>query len=221
MKQLNIQMIWPALLLLAGSFFSCNELPDFPVEYRVQVRNVWSVDSHPVDYPQTARISPFLVFSHKQNTEAFVVGLPATDGIKQLAETGSLTILSEEVDIFRGGDRALDRSTGNGLVFIQTSSVRLGFNDAHHYLTFLAQVSPSPDWFLALKGLNLRDSQGWIDSMRVYPTVFDAGTDNGTTYNSPDFPQEPRNTVQPFTGSPLANNGTIAPLVEVTIVRLK
>lgn len=209
------------LLVLVTGMISCNEQPDFPVEYSVRVRNVWSVNSHPVDYPQTAHISPFLVFSHKPGTQAYVVGLPATDGVKQMAETGSLTLLYEEVDIFRGGDRALDRSTGNDLVFLQTSTVRLGFNDDHHQLTFLAHIGPSPDWFLSLKALDMKDSEGWIDSMRVYPTVFDAGTDNGTTYNSPDFPQEPRNTVQPFTGSPLASNGSIPPLVEVTIVRLK
>lgn len=217
MKQLLVTLLFGA----AFFFFSCDKQQEFPVEYRVSFKSIWSAQSHPVDYPQAAHFSPFLVFSHKPTTEAYTVGLIATEGIKSMAETGDLVKLAEEIDILRGGDRALDRSTGARIEFQQTSSVRLGFNDDHTNLTLVSMIAPSPDWFVALKAVDLKVNGAWVDSLSLSPIALDAGTDLGNTFTSENNEVNPRFTISEINSLPLASNGVVAPLTQVTVVRIK
>lgn len=58
-------------------------------------------------------------------------------------------------------------------------------------------IYPSPDWFVGVSGLELCLSNGsWIDEkvMNLYP--YDAGTDSGPTYISPDQPTVPKEAIR-------------------------
>lgn len=210
--------------MLFGAMFitSCTEdRPTFPVEYEIRFQNQWSAQTHPVDYPQDAYFTPFITYSHKQDAKLFNVGLIASDGIKQYAETGIINKINEEIDIVRGGGRALDRDMGFEVDFLQTSTVRLGFNDVSHYLTLLSRIAPSPDWFVAIDQFDMSPNGEWVDSLVLYPEAYDAGTDNGQTFYSTDTPQEPRNGISVITNQPLADNGVVAPMATVTLIRVK
>lgn len=216
------QIAYSIALVMMLFFNACTkDRPTFAVEYEVRVTCLWSVDSHPADYPQTAELAPFEVFSHKLGTEAFTVGLLCSEGIRQMAEVGNLITLQEEIDLFRAGDRALDRDMGQSITFLRTSSVRLGFSETHHLFTLMAKISPSPDWFIAAQGVELYNGSSWIDSMDVYPEAYDAGTDRGQTFVAANIPAQPREAVQIIRSQPLADNGVVAPLARITLVRVK
>lgn len=208
-------------LMLMVSLVSCTKQQNFPVKYSISFTSTWSAQTHPTDYPQDAHFTPFEVFSHKASTEAYTVGYIATDGIKDMAETGRLTKLEEEIDIFRGGDRALDRASGLSVDYLQTSTVFLGFNDDHSYFTLVSMIGPSPDWFVGLKAVPLKVNGEWVDSLVLTPTVLDAGTDNGISFTSDDNPAIPPNVISTITSQPLADNGVVAPMARVTVVRVK
>ena len=211
------------VLVCSVCFVACTkDTPTFPVEYELRFRNEWSAQTHPVDYPQDAHFTPFVTYSHKQDAKLFNTGLIASAGIKQYAETGIINTINEEIDIIRGGGRALDRDLGAADVyFYQTSAVRLGFNDESHYLTWLSRIAPSPDWFVAIDQFDMRPNGEWADSIVIYPDAYDAGTDNGQTFYSSDLPAEPRNAIDLIRSQPLADNGVVAPMASVTLVRLK
>ncbi len=191
------------------------------MEYRVNVQNIWGVDSHPTDYPSRPRLEPFLVVSHRPTTKLFDLSLPATEGIKSMAETGFMVQLEDEVDILRGGDRALDRSLGDRLVFFETSSVFLGFNETHTHLTLVARIGPSPDWFVAAYGINLKPNEQWVDTLTIYPGAYDAGTNLAQTFTAEAIPANPRMPVSVITTVPLAYNGVVSPLAKITLERIK
>lgn len=216
-------MKYGVCLLISILFIaSCTEdRPTFPVEYEIRFQNQWSAQTHPVDYPQDAYFTPFITYSHRQGAKLFNVGLIASDGVKQYAETGIINKINEEIDIIRGGGRALDRDMGFEVEYIRTSTVRLGFNDASHYLTLMSRIAPSPDWFVAIDEFDMSPNGEWVDSLVLYPEAYDAGTDNGQTFYSTDMPTEPRNAVSVIASQPLADNGVVAPMANVTLVRVK
>lgn len=49
---------------------------------------------------------------------------------------------------------------------------------------------------------------------------WDAGTDGGRGYESPDEPVNPRRPIVPLTGFPVATGGVVAPMARVTMTRL-
>ncbi|MGH0167765.1 UNVERIFIED_CONTAM: hypothetical protein FKN15_053126 [Acipenser sinensis] len=62
-------------------------------------------------------------------------------------------------------------------------------------LSFIVRIVPSPDWFVGVDSLNLCDGDRWKEqlSLDLYP--YDAGTDSGFTFSSPDFATIPQDTV--------------------------
>ncbi len=208
-----------AVILLSSS--CVKEQQRYPVQYTISVQNIWGVDSHPTDYPANPRIDPFLAVSHRASTNLFDLSLPASEGITQMAETGFMVKLEEEVDIQRGGDLALDRSLGDRMGFFETSGVFLGFNDTHTYLTLLARINPSPDWFVSAYKVNLKPNGEWVDTMVIYPDAYDAGSNLAQTFTGEPIPANPRFPVSLITTVPLANNGVVPPLVKVTVVRTR
>ena len=57
----------------------------------------------------------------------------------------------------------------------------------------MSKLVPSPDWFVGLDSLSLCDggSGRFVDSVTVEADPLDAGTDNGFTFTSPNWPTTP------------------------------
>ncbi len=72
-------------------------------------------------------------------------------------------------------------------------------------LSFIVRLVPSPDWFVGIDSLNLCEGDNWIEniSLDLYP--YDAGTDSGFTFSSPNFetiPQDKITQVMSKSGQP-------------------
>jgi hypothetical protein len=106
----------------------------------------------------------------------------------------------------------LDRSPG-------TVSLSFEVTRSHPLVTLVTMVAPSPDWFVGVHDLNLIQNGDWVSSLTVDLDPYDAGTDSGTTYQSPDRETNPRQTIQRITGAPFAVNGTVAKLGTYTFQR--
>jgi hypothetical protein len=81
-------------------------------------------------------------------------------------------------------------------------------------------IAPSPDWFVGVDSLSLIEEGQWAASKVVTLYGFDAGTDNGATYTSPDQVTTPRGVIRRFTGFPALVNGVIVPFGTFTFTRL-
>lgn len=62
-------------------------------------------------------------------------------------------------------------------------SAEFSVDRAHHLMSFLAMLGPSPDWNVGLSGEDLctRDC-GWVQRLVKDLVPWDAGTDSGVTY---------------------------------------
>lgn len=179
--------------------------------YTITFQSEWSNETHPHDnFPGNAHFSPLIGATHTLSTTLWLPGELASPGIEQMAETGATNQLRSE--IIANGAAIGQMITGSGLsrtpgeVIIPTITI----NREHPAVTLVTMIAPSPDWFVSVHAFSLLDEAGqWKDQvvMELYP--YDAGTDDGVDYSSPNAEPEmhqPISSLQgttPFSSAPI------------------
>lgn len=69
------------------------------------------------------------------------------------------------------------------------SKFRLSLSDWQ--LSLMVKMIPSPDWFVGVDSLNLCEGNRWKQGVTIDLQPYDAGTDSGFTFSSPNFPTSP------------------------------
>lgn len=176
--------------------------------YRVTFNATWSQASHPhpdgaASFPDNAHFSPLIGATHSEDAHFWAPGELASSGIEQMAETGGISGLREEISA--AGSDALDLLQGGGAQSPGDATVQRFQADLDHPLvTLVTMVAPSPDWFVGVHGLSLLDEQGaWRETITVTLTAYDAGSDDGVDYRSAN--------AEPATHQPIANMRGMAP----------
>jgi len=224
-KRLSINVLSLVTLL----FFSCSkekneETPVFKggTEYMVTFNIDWNTTDFPTNYPSNAHFSKLIGWSHDSTQNLFEVGDIASAGLKNMAETGATSPLDAEFvelinegkgfNYFIGGN--LSKGTGEIILKVEVTK-------EYPSVTLATMIAPSPDWFIAVKNINLLENNSFVNQKIVDAQVYDAGTDNGETYTSPNEITSPQKQITLFFDSPLGNglklNATIA---TVTFTRL-
>ncbi len=190
--------------------------------YRVTFQGTWSAASHPVDFPSTAHFSPLVGGTHNAAARFWSEGLAASTGIKDMAERGRTTPLDQEVEIAITAGTAEHLLVGGG-IGTSPGSVALEFeiSQAHPLVTLVSMIAPSPDWFVGVPALPLFENGRWVDERRIDLVPWDAGTDSGSTFASPDVVTTPPQPVSRIVTTPLSPGGRVTPLGTFTFTRLQ
>jgi hypothetical protein len=181
--------------------------------YRVTFDSTWSAATHPQDFPSNAHFSGLVGGTHKATVTFWEPGAPATAGIQSIAERGSKAQLQEEVErAIATGAARLVLSGGNLAVSPASTSMEFEMTTDFPLVTLVTMVAPSPDWFVGVAGLALFESGAWKDELRVELFPYDAGTDSGVTFASPDDETRPHAAIARITGFPFLNGSSAEPL---------
>jgi uncharacterized repeat protein (TIGR01451 family) len=218
--QLNLAVISVALAasLIPDLVSAQGETTDaFEATYLVTFENTWTATTHPTNYPTSnAHWSPLVGGAHNGDVSFWEPGGIASQGIENMAETGSTGTLVSEIT---NSGEALNTVVGSRLPPSgqdpvdpgETTTIDLTVNKDYPLVTLVTMIAPSPDWFAGVHGESLLDRNGkWVASKVVTLYPYDAGTDSGTTYTSPNNdtnPQEPISSLQgvpPFSSAPVA-----------------
>jgi hypothetical protein len=198
-----------------------DESPTASATYEVTFTPNFTADTHPTDYPSNAMFGPILAIAHAPDVSVFRLGQAASAAFKGFAEDGDAdalaTALTTGVDgmevttmIFSGG------STG------PTSADALSVNvtPTNTRITFVARLSPSPDWFVGVDSFNVVGSDGisLVDSEEFSLSALDAGTDSGPTYDSPNDPTT-GGTIRVINDAPFGTGGLTSALGTVKFER--
>ena len=137
--------------------------------------------------------------------------------MKSIAETGSTSTFRTEVQSKGSGARAMFQGSlifpGSG-----TSSATFTADRYHPLVSALSMIAPSPDWIVGVDSLPLCNGSQWLQKVQVQLYPWDAGTDSGLTFTSPNSvtsPPEPIariTTTSPRTTSFRKSSGTTSPL---------
>ncbi|MEO1278748.1 MAG: spondin domain-containing protein [Planctomycetota bacterium] len=201
----------PLALAVAGP-----ALAQSTATYRVTFDSVWSAATHPASFPPDPHYSPLVGATHNADATLWEVGGLASNGIEVMAEIGSPTPLLNEIAAL-AATGVIGQSLRGDPMRVSPGRVTIEFETGsdHPLLTMVTMIAPSPDWFVGTQSLSLRDGNGWIQRIDHELWPYDAGTDSGSSYTSPNFdtqPQEPIARIAsefPFTGTPALGTYTI------------
>lgn len=172
-----------SLSMFALCIPSLQALAQNSVVYQFEYIAEWSVDTHPTTFPSNAHFSGAIGATHTDQLSIWFPGGIATDGIEDMAETGSPTQLNNEVLQYITDGTANQFLNLGGI----NSSPGMRINNftanaAYPLLSIVSMVAPSPDWFVGIHDVNLRPGGIWVRELvfDLYP--YDAGTDAGINY---------------------------------------
>ena len=115
--------------------------------------------------------------------------------LPQLGESGQQRLLAASCLVIGVG----------GLGSPAKITLRFTAQASHPQLTIVSMLAPSPDWFVGLYNHKLMKNGDWIDTMTVPATLWDAGTDSGPNYTSPNQNTNPAEPITLLTTSPFDN----------------
>ncbi|XP_029698089.1 spondin-1-like isoform X4 [Takifugu rubripes] len=219
-------------------------------KYRLTFHGNWSEKVHPKDYPRRANHwSALIGASHSKSYMLWEYGGFATEGVRQVAEFGSPIRMEEEIRQKLAISRTIPHRSmvlfkGNEVMTViktkaqwpawqplnlrAAPSAEFFVDRARHLMSFLTMLGPSPDWNVGLSGEDLCTKEcGWIQKLVADLIPWDAGTDSGVTYESPNKPTIPQDKIRPLTSldhpqSPFYDpeGGAIIPLARITVERI-
>lgn len=209
----KLKLISIILLLIISISFMTGCMEENTVNYEVTFHAVWSEETHPDDFPSNPHFSGLIGASHNSNVSFWKSGGLASEGIKNMAETGSKNPLTEEIGLAILNGDALDLLSGGGIgTSPGSTSVTFQVSVNYPYVSLVTMIAPSPDWFVGVDSLNLYDNGEFVDELIVDLYAYDAGTDSGSNYTSPDNPTDPPVPVYKIEGYPFRYDGELISL---------
>ncbi|XP_046906770.1 spondin-1b [Hypomesus transpacificus] len=203
-------------------------------KYRLTFHGNWSEKVHPKDYPRRANHwSALIGASHTQDYVLWEYGGYASEGVRQVAELGSPVKMEEEIR--QKGDEVLtviktkpQWPAWQPLNIRAAPSAEFSVDHVRHLMSFLTMLGPSPDWNVGLSKEDLCTKDcGWVQRLVQDLIPWDAGTDSGVTYESPNKPSIPPERIRPLTSldqpqSPFYDpeGGPITALARVVVERI-
>uniref|UniRef100_A0A2K6PZ52 Spondin 2 n=1 Tax=Rhinopithecus roxellana TaxID=61622 RepID=A0A2K6PZ52_RHIRO len=230
-----------------------------PAKYSITFTGKWSQTAFPKQYPMfrpPAQWSSLLGAAHSSDYSMWRKNQYVSNGLRDFAERGEAWALMKEIEaagealqsvhaVFSAP--AVPSGTGQTSAELEVQrrhslvssgpagggGHRPGAGRAEPpspQVSFVVRIVPSPDWFVGVDSLDLCDGDQWREqaALDLYP--YDAGTDSGFTFSSPNFATIPQDTVTEITSSSPSHPANsfyyprlkaLPPIARVTLVRLR
>ena len=161
-------------------------------DYEVVFESTWTALTHPIQFPADPHFSRPIGATHDDTAVFWEPGGLASPGIEDVAEIGGVNLLWTEFGVEMAAGSTDQRFLTNG--FDSPGSVTITFTADLDFpnLTLVSMLAPSPDWFVGVHGYPLLDQGWWIDERTIDLHTYDAGTDLGASYESPDADADPQ-----------------------------
>ena len=169
--------------------------------YRITFNATWSANTHPTDFPPGAHFSPLIGAVHNDSVSFWADSAIASPGIEQMAETGGTGSLTREIRA-EIPDNVLSVVTGRGIGSPASTTIsEVIVTLDHPLITLVTMIAPSPDWFVGVAGQSLQNEFGqWVDEVTVVLYPYDSGTDDGSSYRSPNADSSPKQPIRSLKG---------------------
>ncbi|XP_022045179.1 spondin-2a isoform X1 [Acanthochromis polyacanthus] len=174
-----------------------------PASYILVFTGHWSPQAFPKQYPlfrPPAQWSKLIAVSHNRHFQLWEEDAPASAGVQSFAELGVTVELMKAAKEARRKRvvGAMYRTAGipNG---IGHSSTEMLMQPRSSLLSLMVKMIPSPDWFVGVDSINLCEGNQWKQEVTIDLQPYDAGTDSGFTFSSPNFPTSPQENITKIT----------------------
>ena len=213
------------LLLFVLTAFSCDSddneviiiIEDTAV-YKIVFDANWTAQTHPTNYPSNAHFSWMVGVTHNEQNILFAKGLLASVGIESMAETGATDLLAGEIDTKIASNKALEYKIGSVIDGDGIDEITINASVNYPLFSWVSMIAPSPDWFVANSNIPLIVNDEWVEQIEFDVFLFDAGTDSGTDFTSPNDDTNPKEPIFLISEPPLGNGLTVNPAVGRIII---
>ncbi|XP_048964013.1 spondin-2 isoform X3 [Canis lupus dingo] len=198
--------LWALLLTALGSAAGrprgaesvCTARP--LARYSITFTGKWSQTAFPKQYPlfrPPAQWSSLLGAAHSSDYSLWRKNQYVSDGLRDFAERGEAWALMREMEAAAEKLQSVHEVFSAPAVASGTgqTSAELEAHSRHSLVSFVVRIVPSPDWFVGVDSLDLCDGDRWREQVAVDLYPYDAGTDSGFTFSSPNFATIPQDTV--------------------------
>ena len=191
--------------------------------YQVTFTSTWSQQTHPSEFPfGSAHFSGLIGATHNALVNFWQSGEVATNGIESMAETGSKSLLTSEINsqIDNGNAQHLLSAGGIGS---SPGEVIFTFeiSQQHPFVTLVSMIAPSPDWFVGVSKLSLIANGQWLEELVVPLYAYDAGTDSGARYTSPNSDTQPKASIHRIETLPFLVDSEVPSIGTLSFERLE
>lgn len=188
--------------------------------YNITFTNYWNVTDHG-PLPVNPHWSKLVGANHKNTITFLEAGSIASQGIENIAEDGVNTNFKNDVITSINDCHSEQYIDGNGLFLSSGFTIEINglqVSEQFPLLTLISMIAPSPDWMVFINDVNLRNSGNtdWKNSISIDLYPFDAGTDSGTNYNSPDADIPNHIAISSLQGISPFNNNKVA-TIDITL----
>lgn len=200
-------------------------VPVFGDTYELTFDALWSATEHPTNYPagswpdvpSAAHYSPIIGASHKEAMTIWELGGTAIEGVENVAETGNRAALETMID---GSPNVLSKILHPaGFATPETvGPLTFEVDSDNPLVSFVTMIAPSPDWFAGVSRLDLRDGDGFVDSLSVDLFAYDAGTEDGSGFSGDNPDTDPQGMIAMV--DQMALFGGTSPVARATFTRV-
>jgi len=171
--------------------------------YRLTFTATWSMATHPLNFPGNPHFSGLIGAVHSEQVRFWERGQIASAGVQEVAETGAKPDFRTEIDAAIAAGTARSVIDGGGIQLSPGAvSVEFSVFDDYPEITVISMLAPSPDWFIGVQNLSLMQNGAFVDQLSVDLRLYDAGSDDGTQYESPNAATLPLSPVSLLSSDP-------------------
>eukprot|EP00548_Thalassiothrix_antarctica_P006805 CAMPEP_0194138202 /NCGR_PEP_ID=MMETSP0152-20130528/8053_1 /TAXON_ID=1049557 /ORGANISM="Thalassiothrix antarctica, Strain L6-D1" /LENGTH=366 /DNA_ID=CAMNT_0038835595 /DNA_START=21 /DNA_END=1117 /DNA_ORIENTATION=- len=181
------------------------------VSYVCDFQNNWSGVNHPRNYPSNAHWSPPVLTAHSDGYSMWREGGMATEGVEIVAETGSPNTLLNEISASSSVENVIVGDViFNSEIQMQTFD-SITMTPTSPYLSAITMIAPSPDWFTGFYDVNAinADTQTWYSEFTVTTYPWDAGTEEGDTFNPNNDATDPQGSISRLDVNTVPSTGVL------------
>ena len=199
---------------LAFAALSCLPGPLLAVEYMLEFEGVWNgTQVEGGTLPGGAHFTTLIGATHDAGDPLWESGGMATLGIERVAELGNTSALAGEIEARITAGTAGEQITVAGINSLPTTTQSTFEIEVDHpNVTLISMVAPSPDWFVGVSDVSLRNGGLWVESLSVDLHPYDAGTEQGSGFSLFNPATNPQEAITLIDGSPFIGSPVIARL---------
>ncbi|XP_029020749.1 spondin-2b [Betta splendens] len=204
-------------------------------QYSLTFTGKWTQAAFPKQYPvyrPPAQWSNLIGVTHSSDYHMWQRNDFASNGVREFAEKGEAWTVMKEVEAAGERIQSVYGILSAPAAVGGTGQMNTQFEvfARHSYLSFIVRIVPSPDWFVGVDSVDLCDGDHWKDNVSLHLYPYDAGTDSGFTFSSPNFETMPQDRITQITASFPSHPANsfyyprlkhLPPIAKVTLTKIK
>lgn len=212
-KQLKNNLLLLFLLISLMSF--SQSMATYTITFTGDWNSTDHSDNGMTPLPSNDHWSDLIGTTHNSNVTFWELGQLATSGIEDVAESGNEVDFKQEINDAITANNALqlydvDFDPNNALGTATLMSITV--SEDFPLLTLVSMIAPSPDWFAGINSFSLLDGSNWKDNISIDLFPYDAGTEDGTDYNTGNAATNPQDNIMSLVNVAPFNTKKVATL---------